>query len=105
MYPTNAYVIRTATDADADVLRRLAALDSQRPIIGAALIGEVDGAPAAAISTSDGRVVADPFQPTATLTQALRTRFRALQAHSRNAWLSARLHAAMAPFRARTGTA
>jgi hypothetical protein len=105
MYPTNAYVIRTATDADADVLRRLAALDSQRPISGPALIGEVDGAPAAAISTFDGRVVADPFQPTATLTQVLRMRLRALRAHSRNAWLSARLRAAMAPFRARTGTA
>jgi hypothetical protein len=48
MYPTNAYVIREATDADERALRWLAELDSQRPLSGPALVGEIDGSPAAA---------------------------------------------------------
>jgi hypothetical protein len=101
MYPTNAYVIRNATDADAGLLRRLAELDGQRPITGPALIGEIDGAPAAAISMSDGRVVADPFQPTSTLTQLLQMRFRAVRSDSRTRSLPKRLRAALAPVNAR----
>jgi hypothetical protein len=38
----------------------------------AALIGDVDGVPAAAISLADGRVVADPFRPATGLTAHLR---------------------------------
>ena len=52
MFAANAYVIRHATGAD-----KLAELDSQRPLTGPALVGEIDGRPAAAISLTDGRVI------------------------------------------------
>src|SRR5215213_7498904 len=54
MFPANAYVIRQATIDDHTTLERLAALDSQRPLRGPAVIGEIDGTPAAAISMADG---------------------------------------------------
>jgi hypothetical protein len=65
MYPGNYYVVREATPADEPTLRRLAELDSQRPLSGPALIGERGGVAAAALSAGEGRVVADPFQATA----------------------------------------
>ncbi|HEY7633586.1 MAG TPA: hypothetical protein VH817_22985 [Thermoleophilaceae bacterium] len=80
MYPGNAHVTRIATDKDVRALIELANLDSQRPLGGEILIGEIDGAPAAAISLSDGRVVSDPFKHTALLTQSLRMRAAALRA-------------------------
>ena len=49
MYSANAYVIRQATELDEDTLHRLAGLESQRPISGQALSGEIDGVPAAAV--------------------------------------------------------
>jgi hypothetical protein len=101
MNPTNAYTIRRATDADAGALRRLAQLDSQRPITGPALIGDIDGAPAAAVSLADGRVVADPFQPTSSLTELLQMRRRALRTRPRTPSLRKRLRAALAPVNAR----
>lgn len=96
MYPANAYVIRQATEEDEPVLHRLAGLDSQRPISGPALIGEIDGVPAGAVSLTDGRTVADPFQPTAVLRQLLRMRRGALLAYSRTPSLRERLRAAFA---------
>jgi hypothetical protein len=80
MYPANAYVIRLATEEDARALWQLAQLDSQRPLDSNALIGEIDDAPAAAISLNDNRVVADPFQRTAQLTQILRMRASSMHA-------------------------
>jgi hypothetical protein len=80
MHPANVHVIRLATEEDARTLSRLAQLDSQRPLGGSILIGELDDKPAAAISLTDHRVVADPFQPTAQLTQLLRIRATSLQA-------------------------
>jgi hypothetical protein len=80
MLPANAYVIRQATVDDEGVLRRLAELDSRPPLVGPALIGEIDGIPAAAVSLADGSIAADPFQPTATLRQVLRVRVRSLRA-------------------------
>lgn len=82
MYPTNAYVIREATDADEHALRWLAELDRQRPLSGPALVGEIDGSPAAAVSLADGRVIADPFRETSVLTQILHMRFAARRASS-----------------------
>jgi len=105
MYPTNAYHIRRATEADKSALRRLAELDTRTPIAGPALIGEIDGSPAAAISLIDGRVIADPFQKTAVLTQTLRRRFAAMQAYSSTPSLSERLGASFAPFRAKASEA
>jgi hypothetical protein len=100
MYPSNAYVIRPATEEDHGALQRLAELDGQRPFAGPALIGEIDGRPAAAISLFDGRVVADPFQPTHVLRQVLRMRLGALRAYSSTPSLADRVRAAMQPFAA-----
>jgi len=80
MFPANAYVIRRALDKDALALRQLADLDSQFPIGDEGLIGEIDGRPAAAISLSDGRVIADPFDSTAQLGAMLKVRARSLNA-------------------------
>jgi hypothetical protein len=105
MYPTNAYHIRQATDADESALSRLADLDSQRPLSGPALIGEIDGNPAAAVSLTDGRVIADPFKQTAVLSQLLHMRAGALRAYSRTPSLPERMRETMAPFRARASEA
>lgn len=74
----NEMVLRAARPTDETVLRRLAALDSTRPLRGRALVAEVDGEPVAAISLADGRVVADPFRRTADVVELLRVRQRRL---------------------------
>ncbi len=66
--------IRRATAADRPALERLAALDSAHVPAGDVLIGEAAGEPAAAMSVTDGAVVADPFRPTAELVAVLRLR-------------------------------
>ena len=91
MFSATAYVIRRATEEDAAALRRLAELDSQSPVAQPALIGEIAGAPAAAISLADGRVIADPFQRTAALTPLLRLRARSLEAYERTPSVRERL--------------
>jgi hypothetical protein len=88
MFAANAYVIRHVIGAT-----RLAELDSQRPLTGPALLGEIDGRPAAAISLTDGRVVADPFQHTAQLVAQLRMRASGLRAAERKPALRDRLRA------------
>jgi len=80
MYGANSYVIRLATEADADALSRLAALDDSAPLEGDVLIGELHGDPVAALSVSDGRSIADPFRPTAHLLATMRVRARGLEA-------------------------
>jgi hypothetical protein len=90
VFPANAYVIRQATDADEATLQRLAALDGQRPLSGRALIGEIDGSPAAAVSLADGRVIADPFQATARLIPVLTMRRRSLRALAERPSVTAR---------------
>ena len=80
MFPANAYVIREADAADESAVTRLAELDSQRPLSGRVLIGEIDGVPAAAVSLADGRIVADPFQPSDRLAPLLSMRYRSLRA-------------------------
>ena len=65
MLPADTSVIRLATEHDADDLRRLAALDSARPLTGRILLGEIEGVLAAARSLETGRTIADPFLPTA----------------------------------------
>ena len=64
-------IIRRTTPDDGAVLLRLAALDSQRPLGPDALVAVVDGDVRAAVSLDDGRVVADPFRPTAELVELL----------------------------------
>ncbi|MBI5106938.1 MAG: hypothetical protein HZB46_18480 [Solirubrobacterales bacterium] len=75
MVDMSTLVLRPATPEDATALRRLAALDSQRPIAGPSLVAEVDGGRlVAAIAQASGRVVADPFLPTAEAAELLRHR-------------------------------
>jgi hypothetical protein len=78
MRPASTYVIRYATVDDVPALRRLVEVDGPQLFCGPALIGEIDGAPAAAVSLADGRVIADPAQPTSVLRQLLRMRRDAL---------------------------
>jgi hypothetical protein len=73
--------IRPAVAADEATLRRLAALDSQRPFAAPALIAELDGDPVAALSLDSGRAVADPFRSTAALVEILEIQARALHAN------------------------
>jgi len=98
MYPTNMYV-RAATDDDESALLRLAELDSSAPLTGRVLVAEIAGAPAAALSMSDGRVIADPFQRTAHLAAMLRIRANADQAYASVPSLRDRIAAALAPAR------
>jgi hypothetical protein len=72
-------VIRMATGADAEDLRRLAELDSSRALAGRVLVAEADGALRAATSLDDGRVVADPFVPSAGMAALLQTRSKLLR--------------------------
>lgn len=73
-----AVVIRHATAADADQLMRVAGRDSQRPVHGPTLVAEVGGVACAALQLADGRVIADPFLPTADLVALLRLRAQAI---------------------------
>ena len=66
--------IRLAYPDDLTVVERIAALDSQQPLEGEILIGELDGVAVAALSLLSGRVVADPFIHTATVVALLRVR-------------------------------
>jgi hypothetical protein len=65
-------VVRRGRPADQHALAILAALDSARPLTGRTVVGEVDGRVVAAVSLHDGRVVADPFVPTASVVEVLR---------------------------------
>ena len=67
-------VIRIATRFDDAELRRLAALDSARPLSGSVIVAQSDGRIDAALSLEDGRAIADPFRPTAGLVDVLRAR-------------------------------
>jgi hypothetical protein len=67
-------VLRADRPTDEQALRRLAALDSVRPITGPALVAEVDGIAVAAIGIEDGKVVADPFEHTADVVELLKVR-------------------------------
>jgi hypothetical protein len=66
--------LRLADAAEADVVHRLAALDDAPDLEGQVLLAFVDGAPIAALSLRDGRVVANPFVPTQEAVELLRLR-------------------------------
>ena len=101
MFSSTAYTIRRATDDDAPALHRLAALDSRPALAHPVLIGELDGAPAAALSLADGGLAADPFMPTAALAVHLRLRAQGLLAYDREPSLAARIRTALRPVAAR----
>jgi hypothetical protein len=66
--------IRWASPDDGGALRRLAQLDSARPLHGRVLLAELGGAPLAAVSLETGRATADPFEYTADAVRLLRLR-------------------------------
>ena len=72
-------VLRADRPTDEATLRRLAALDSSRPLRGRALVAEVDGNAVAAIGLDDQRVVADPFVKTAEVVELLKVRAERMQ--------------------------
>ena len=77
MTNSSTIALRTATDRDAAILEKLAALDSAPPLHAPAVVALVDGRPVAAASLSDARVVADPFVPTADVVELLQARVAA----------------------------
>ena len=86
-------VIRPAHDTDIAALHDLAELDSAAPLTGPVLVAVVDGRPWAALSLGDGRVIADPFIPTAGAVELLRlraTQMRAAEGRVRRSGLAPR---------------
>jgi hypothetical protein len=67
-------VLRLARGECDGAVRRLADLDSAPRPRGPVIVAEVDGQPRAALSLSDGSVVADPFHLTAGIVEMLRIR-------------------------------
>jgi hypothetical protein len=66
--------LRRARPSDDAGLRRLTQLDSTRSLQQPILLAECDGVAVAAVSLADGRVAADPFEPTAEAVALLRLR-------------------------------
>ena len=73
-------IIRRTTPDDVTSLRRLAALDSKRPIESDALVAEVDGELLAAVSLTGDEAIANPFRHTADLVAMLEMRAEQLAA-------------------------
>jgi hypothetical protein len=90
----NEMVLRAGRPTDEAALRRLALLDSARPLRGQALVAEVSGRPVAALDLSDGRVVADPFEHTAEVVAMLRTRAEGMKPAPAHRSMLGRLRAA-----------
>jgi hypothetical protein len=98
MFASNSYRVRFATRDDADTLTSLAERDSQQPLVGRVLIGQLDGTPAAALSLHDGRVIADPSRPTGPLVTTLRMQAAGIRAFETTPSLPGRLRAAYASY-------
>ena len=75
-------VIRVATPADIDDLRRLAALDSAQALLGTVLVAQSDGEIRAAYSIDHDRSIADPVRPTSGLVELLKARSALLRDRS-----------------------
>ena len=91
--------IRPPAPREAFAVRRLAYLDSQRPLRGDVLVAFEDDDAVAAISLADTRVVADPFRRTAETVKMLKLR-AAVSGHGDRGLARPRL-----PLRARLGLA
>jgi hypothetical protein len=75
--------IREAASADLPALRRVAERDSARMIERPAVVALSDGEVRAALSLSDGSVIADPFHRTAEIVELLRAHARAVNRSAR----------------------
>jgi hypothetical protein len=86
MHPDNDRIevtIRALRIRDIAEVKRLAQRDSSPEPRGELLGAEVHGQLLAAVSTTTGEVIADPFQPTAALVEALRLRASQTNGHPR----------------------
>ena len=72
--PSPEIRIRVAHEADLAAVTRVAGRDTRRPPAWPILVAEVGPEIRAAISLTDGEVVADPFHRTAELVEMLRIR-------------------------------
>ena len=73
-----AATVRFAHSDEAATLRRLAELDDATELAGETVVATVDGEVVAALSLADGRVIANPFVPTANAVELLRATATAL---------------------------
>lgn len=78
-------VIRLAVASDETKLRRLAHMDSARPLSGQTLLAEQGGSVIAALSLDDGTAIADPFVASADAVAMLRLRAEQLNRSSATA--------------------
>ena len=78
MFSANTYRIRLATAADADTIQGWGGA----PLTGQVLIGEIAGAPAAAMSLSDGQTASDGSAGTDHLLANMRMRAVSMVAHA-----------------------
>jgi hypothetical protein len=76
--------LRLAQADEADLVRRLAALDDAPALEGQVLLALIDGEAAAALSLRDGRVVANPFVLTENAVALLRLREKHLSGTRRH---------------------
>ena len=78
MFSANTYRIRLATAADADTIQGWGG----EPLTGRVLVGEIAGAPAAAMSLSDGKTASDGSAGTDHLLANIRMRAVSMVAHA-----------------------
>ena len=97
MFHAHGFTVRRAQESDDATLAWLAARSSQPALRRPALIGDVDGMPAAAISLVDGRVTEDRFTPAAGLVRHLRLHRSGWRVHTRREATRRHLRAAL-PF-------
>ena len=90
-------LIRTARGSDGEALERLAALDSAEVPAGSLLVAEADGRVVAAIASSTGEAIADPFLPTADVIALLELRAAGARARHGRRGRSRRLALRAAP--------
>jgi hypothetical protein len=77
--PSSPVTLRYAFPDDAEAVARLATLDSAAPPPQPLLLAEIAGELRAALSLSDGTVIADPFYPNAAVIELLDARGRQLR--------------------------
>ena len=87
---SSSVLIRAARSSDGDSLARLAELDSAEVPAGALLVAESDGRLVAAIASSTGESIADPFLPTADVVALLELRAAGARAPRSRRGLAAR---------------
>ncbi|MEA2385252.1 MAG: hypothetical protein QOH72_5223 [Solirubrobacteraceae bacterium] len=92
MTTSSTIALRTATERDAAILAKLAALDSAPPLHAPAVVALLDGRPVAAASLVDASVVADPFMPTADVVELLQARVAATASEARRPRVPRRRH-------------